>query len=164
MRKILERAEKGLALVGALCVLVLMVFTSADVSGRYIFNHPLAGAYEISEVLLVGIVFLAAAYVQAQRGHIKVVLFERFLSKRTITKLEILGIVVGLCTFSIMAWQSSLFAWKAWITKEYYWGLVDLPLWPGKLAVAIGFMLLSVRLVYDMVSDLRLLRRGSLES
>ena len=37
---------------------------------RYAFNSPITGNYELQPLLLIGVVFLAAASIQARRVHI----------------------------------------------------------------------------------------------
>ncbi len=50
MRKIVEKTESYLALAGAAFILVLIFVTVIDVCGRFLFNHPIQGTYEISEL------------------------------------------------------------------------------------------------------------------
>ena len=69
------------ALIAALGVTVygMMAITFVDVAGRYLFNAPLGGAKELTEVLLALMVFGAAPLVAATRSHITTALFESAL-------------------------------------------------------------------------------------
>ena len=58
--------------VAALFICVLTVLVAVSVLFRYVFNAPILFADEISQYMLVGIVFLALGYTMQQEGHIRV--------------------------------------------------------------------------------------------
>lgn len=147
--------EKGAAFIGALCILALMLLTTVDVVGRYFFDHPIMGTYEVSNFLLVGIVFLGVAYVQSLKGHIKLEIFERLLSRKARSILDIFGNVVGLFVLSLMTWQAGILAWRAWQSREYVLGgIYQLPDWPVKAVLPFGIGLLCTRLIIDIIVDI----------
>jgi TRAP-type transport system small permease protein len=49
--------DRVLGAAAALLLFSLMTLTTADVVGRYIFNWPLRGAFEITELLLLALIF-----------------------------------------------------------------------------------------------------------
>ena len=53
----------------------MMCLTTVDVILRYVFNSPIPGVYTLCEMLMVGIVYLAIAYVQQKKGHVRVDVF-----------------------------------------------------------------------------------------
>lgn len=72
-------------LLDAACALVLMalaVITTVDVTGRYLFNAPLRGAFESSELLLVVLVFAALPRVTWHRQHLTVSMIDGLLGPR----------------------------------------------------------------------------------
>src|SRR5436853_7761918 len=48
---------RALGFSAAVLLFGLMALTTADVIGRYIFNWPLRGAFEITELLLLALIF-----------------------------------------------------------------------------------------------------------
>lgn len=56
----------------AVCLFVLMSVTTLDVIGRYFFDESLPGAFELTELLMVLVIFGAFPIVTAQRRHIVV--------------------------------------------------------------------------------------------
>ncbi|MFC1917126.1 TRAP transporter small permease subunit [Chloroflexota bacterium] len=141
-------------------IIVLMFLTTADVTGRYIFNSPIQGAFDASEVIMVGIVFLGIAYVQLVRGHVKVDIVVSRLHGNGQLLLEIFGFSLGLLVMALIAWQTSLYSWKAFITHDHTMGIVRIPLWPGKSIVALGSGLLCLRLISDIAHNLKRLFHG----
>ena len=49
--------SKILAYLGAVTLFLMMLLTTADVAGRYILNQPILGGLEITEFMIVSVVF-----------------------------------------------------------------------------------------------------------
>lgn len=97
------------ALIAALGVTVygMMAITFVDVAGRYLFNAPLGGAKELTEVLLALMVFGAAPLVAATRSHITTALFESAL------KGGVLRFRNGAIA-AVSAFCCGVLAWRLW--------------------------------------------------
>ncbi|MBI2832609.1 MAG: TRAP transporter small permease [Chloroflexi bacterium] len=134
-------------------IMAEMLLITTDVVMRYVFNNPIIWAFPVVEIFMVCMVFLAIGYVQSIKGHLKVELLTKRLPEKASVALEVLGYLVGLFIFSIIAWQSSLLAWKAWLIGEYPLGIVRIPLWPGRALLTFGVGLLCLRLLLQVISD-----------
>lgn len=154
IRKRLERLEKCLLFIGVGFIGVLMFLTTSDVAGRYVFNHPISGTYELTEYLLIVIVFLSVAYIQSQRGHVTVDILCKRLPRKAFIALTAFGDAMGLFVLAVVFWQSGLIAWRAWRIGEYAAGLIPFPLWPARLMFSFGIFILCMRLLLDLVSSL----------
>ena len=64
--KLLSSCERIGAIISGAFVLIMMIMTTADVILRYAFNSPIQGNYELQPLLLIGVVYLAAASIQAK--------------------------------------------------------------------------------------------------
>jgi TRAP-type C4-dicarboxylate transport system permease small subunit len=99
---ILERLSIGLACA---LLLVLTGITLLDVLGRDMFNKPLAGATELTELLLVGMTFLAYPAIAWRASHITVDLFDWFRSD-ALRRFQRMTIgLLGALAFGGLAWQ-----------------------------------------------------------
>lgn len=56
----------------AALLFVLMIVTCVDVLGRYFFNHPIYGGFELTEVILAIMIFCALPLVTAASEHVTV--------------------------------------------------------------------------------------------
>lgn len=65
-------ATTALALSGGLILMTLMGMTVADVIGRYLFNSPIKGAAELTELLLAAVVFMGLPAVAMTDAHVTV--------------------------------------------------------------------------------------------
>ena len=89
-------------------LIAMMVLTFVDVVGRYLFSAPLAGAKELTEMLMGFLVFAAAPIVTADRGHITTALFETVLPHRALrVRNAIIAVVVAIA--------SAVLAWRLWV-------------------------------------------------
>ncbi len=81
--KVLARCMERV--LGAACALVLfamMLLTAVDVVMRYVFSSPLSGAYDLTEVFLLLLVFGGLPVVSLRGLHITTDMIDRFLSAR----------------------------------------------------------------------------------
>lgn len=91
-------------LVGTMIGLMMLV-TTADVIGRYFFNQPIYGAFQLTEVLMGLVIFAGMPLATAAREHIAVNFLENALSVRgrcaqtAVTDLACAGIA------GVMAWR-----------------------------------------------------------
>jgi len=134
-------------------VLIMMIMTTADVILRYAFNSPIQGNYELQPLLLIGVVYLAAASIQAKRNHIALDLIIAHLSKGNQMSLRLFSDLIFLTFAGLICWQFILATRTAWIDQDYFWGLVKFPLWPPYLIITLGTGLLGIRLVEGIVSS-----------
>jgi len=76
----ISRIRRGAAfLLGLACLFVLAALiglTCIDVVARYAFNSPVTGAYELTEILLATLIFLALPLTSAAGEHIEVELLD----------------------------------------------------------------------------------------
>ena len=68
--------DVALGLIAAAILFAMMAVTAIDVAGRYLFNSPLQGSYELTQLLMLSLVFAARPSVTRRTEHITVGLFE----------------------------------------------------------------------------------------
>lgn len=150
----------GLNVVAAIFIFILMLLVSADVVGRYVFNRPLYGTFEIAESLLVFIVFLGFAYTQHEKGNIRVQVLANRLPLRVRSLLDVVAHALGLAIFALITYEAGRHAIEAWRIGEESVGMVRIPLWPSRFAVPVGSFFLAIQFTIDAWSDLKRFVRG----
>lgn len=142
--------ESGFNLVSASIIVFLMLFVVAEVIGRYLFNRPIYGHYEIVVAAMVPLVFLGLSYTERVGGHIRMeLLISRIPRGRFYYSLEILMllcclVVVGLFVFK--GFEHTMFMWEIGHASE----LIRFPHWPFQLCVVIGCLLLCIRFLIEI--------------
>ena len=64
-----------LHIIAGVLLFTMMILTTVDVIGRYIFTAPVPGAFEATEIMLMLIVFVGLPIVTARSEHVSVLLF-----------------------------------------------------------------------------------------
>lgn len=121
LRKASDFMGKGLSPVipvvgkiGAGIIGVMMLLTVADVMGRYIFNHPIQGALELSEFMLVLVVFFTMAHCEFLRGHVKIDIVVSRLHKRPQDVIDGIMYFFFLVTIGLLSWRLYLYGMADW--------------------------------------------------
>ena len=158
-RRGLEILETTLNMLSAVVLFLLMFYVTAEVVMRYLFNHPLAGHLEATQLFIAPAVFLALSWVQARRGHVGMDLLHERLPPRARAAVDCLTLSVALAAFAVIgwfSWESARLAWEMGdVTPTAY-----LQTWWSKLSVPVGIALLCVRLLIQLGESVTALARG----
>lgn len=158
MRLIARCFDWFTAQLGALsgfATLAIMVVVVLDVAGRALFNSPLPGGNEFSELLLVGMIFLGLAAAQQQRQHFAIEIAVQHLPPRARRYVEIAGWLVSLALVGLLGWLSAQQAWASMLKAEASYGTISFPIWPARMVLAFGLGLLAVQFAVDIVRRVR---------
>lgn len=100
LRRLIEPALGTLACVvlGALVLLTLV-----DVIGRYAFNTPVSGGFELTELMVAALVFIGLPMTTERREHVEVELLSDQFGERGQTFLRRLGAVISALMLAVLA-------------------------------------------------------------
>lgn len=146
-------------LAGAL----MMLQVTADVIGRAVFNHPIAGTTEfVSGYYMIAVAFLPWTWVAATDGHIRVELFTRNLSARKTDWLDAFVTLLTAAYVSIFTWQTFVRALQATHAGEAWEAPNGLMIvWPSRWTLPVAGALMVVYLILRVVADFARLSRRS---
>jgi TRAP-type C4-dicarboxylate transport system permease small subunit len=148
----LHSTSTVMVFVAALALFGMMMVTVFDVIGRYFFNSPIKGAWELVGILLVGAGTWGMAYCQVKKGHIRVDFIWQRLSRKTQVVLTSFANLLGLGAFSVLCWRSSLLAQHYLsVTRGDATDTLHIPLFPFVLALAIGTGMTALVLLFDLI-------------
>ncbi|WP_254436072.1 TRAP transporter small permease [Ruegeria arenilitoris] len=105
--------DRSLGVGAALILFCLILITCVDVIGRYFLNAPLAGAFELTEILLAALVFLALPLTTERREHIEVDLLNMALGKYAQRFLTAFAGLFSAALLATFAWRLFTHAAKA---------------------------------------------------
>jgi TRAP-type C4-dicarboxylate transport system permease small subunit len=114
-----ERRVEGLLGVAASAILMgMMLLTFTDVVARYVFSRPLRGAFEVTELMLLVLIFAGLPLVSFSDEHAVMDFIDRLLGSRGRRWLE--RLVQAACAAFMF-----LLAWLVWRKADRIWAYRD---------------------------------------
>lgn len=123
---------------GTTVLALMMFFTVTDVVGRYVFNMPIDGGFELVEFMMAIFVPFALVYCEKKNSHITVDLFfEKFPGILQ----KILAIATSFLTlifFALICWQSYLAIGEE-LASKLTSSVLLIPTYPFVIPLVISF-------------------------
>jgi TRAP-type C4-dicarboxylate transport system permease small subunit len=156
MRTWLDRCEWVLTVAAGVATFSMMLITTADAGGRYLFNRPILAAYELTtNYLMIAAVFLALPYAYRQGANIRVT----FLADRLRGNVR-LAVNYAVQVVSVIYCGALVFATfqqtRHVLSTKTTFVTLDFPLWPAHLLVCVGLFFTTLMMALDLFS----VRRG----
>jgi TRAP-type C4-dicarboxylate transport system permease small subunit len=150
MGRLLAHCENVMTYLAIASTFILMCLTSADALGRYVFNRPIAGAYEITEKYLMTMtIFLGFSYAYRQGFLIRVTfLSDRFRGRVRLLSAyfaQLVSILYG-CLLVLTTLKRAIQT----IASGTLLGNVPIPLWPAYVVVPVGLFFMTILLILDL--------------
>jgi TRAP-type C4-dicarboxylate transport system permease small subunit len=113
-----RRADALLGVVASAILFAMMLLTVVDVVARYVFNRPLRGAFEVTELMLLVLIFAGLPLVSFADEHAVMDFIDRVLGPRSQRRLErFVQLLNGAFMF--------LLTWLVWLKANRIWGYRD---------------------------------------
>lgn len=151
------RAQGRLNVLGArlagLALLLMMLAGAADVISTNadligLPSHPIPSTNEFMATMMVAAVFLGVALAQQKRAHIQVTI-GRVLERCCGRWIEAIRHLLHGLFYALIAWFGWLVAMHSIAMGEFAAGLVDFPVWPARIALAVGASLMTLQCAID---------------
>lgn len=113
-----RRADAVLGVAASAILFCMMTLTFVDVVLRYLFNRPIRGGFEITELMLLVLIFAGLPLVSHGDEHVTIDFIDRLLgagAKRQLAR------AVHLASAAIMF----LLAWLIWLKADRIWAYRD---------------------------------------
>jgi TRAP-type C4-dicarboxylate transport system permease small subunit len=138
--------------IGSIALAVLMFLTVADVLARYLLNWPVTGTFELTEMLMVPIVFLALGLAQHHGEHISLDLAYNYFSPG-LKKVTDGGVdLVNLLVVGGIMWQ--LYDYSVRMSGgNYTTAVLQVPLHPFVLVAVAGTASYALAILCDLAKS-----------
>ncbi|WP_417277731.1 TRAP transporter small permease [Celeribacter sp.] len=132
--------ERVLPAFAAALILMMVAVTVVDVVGRYVFDRPLPGAFEMTQILLADLVLTALPLTTLKGAHVEVDLLSQVWSSNTQRLAGRFGGTTMAVVFFILSWT----------VASHGLGLMEegartndlaLPVWPVAALAALTYLL-----------------------
>ena len=140
-------------------VLVMTLVSSGNALARYLFNLSSNAWLELQWYLFAAVFLLCAGYTLLHNEHIRIDVVSSRLSRRSQLWIDIFGTVFFLLPVSIfIMWLSWPVFMNAWTSQELSSNAGGLMRWPVRLLVPLGFFLLSLQGLSELIKRVAVLR------
>lgn len=141
-------------IIGTLLILVMAVAVNADVIGRNVFNHPIAGVLEFIGLSIVAVVFLQMANTLREDRHVSNDVFFRMIAVTRPRLAAAINSVFNLIGAVLMA-LIVVYVWPMVIENyegNYYAGtaaVIEIPIWPFMAIIVLGAATTAIQFLVD---------------
>lgn len=153
-----DTMNKWFGYIASFCVLAACIVSSSNAGVRYLFNMGSNAWLELQWYLFAYLVMLGAAYVLKVNEHVRVDLLYGMLSVRGKIWVDLMGFLVFLMPATLyLLWLCVPPAIDAFHTGEISPNAGGLVRWPARLALPIGFALVALQGLSEIVKRVAML-------
>jgi TRAP-type mannitol/chloroaromatic compound transport system permease small subunit len=139
-------------------VLIVVLISAANATVRKIFNYSSNAYLEIQWYLFSVIFLFGAGYTLLRNEHVRIDIIQGRLSPRAQNWIDVVGIVLFLMPMSlIIMWLSWPLFMDSLARHEVSTNAGGLIIWPARLMVPVGFALLIVQAVSELIKRIAFL-------
>ena len=149
-----DRFLRVLAYGGGAVLLGLMFLILFDVVMRYVLRLPFLGGFELTELLMILVVFLALPYCAATGGHVAVDVLAPILDRPAFRWLLVPIHLTGAALMIVIVWQATLYSIGSAERGEAS-QMLEVPEWPFEFVTAVSAAIFAAVLLREAWRVLR---------
>jgi TRAP-type mannitol/chloroaromatic compound transport system permease small subunit len=155
----IDRASERIGHTLYWLILATVLISAANAVVRKAFNYSSNSFLEIQWYLFSAIFLGCAGYTLLRNEHVRIDVIAGRLSKRAQTWIDILGTLFFLLPMAILImWLSWPLFVEAYVRHEVSTNAGGLIIWPARLLVPVGFFLLIVQGISELIKRIAFLR------
>lgn len=140
-------------------VLISVLISSGNAVMRYTINYSSNSLLEIQWYLFSAVFLLCAPYTLLRNEHIRIDVVVARFGRRTLTWIDIFGTIFFLLPMTlIIMYLSWPMFWQSFASGERSGDAGGLIRWPAKILVPIGFALLSLQGLSELIKRIAFLK------
>lgn len=144
--------------VAMIVLFALMVMVSASAMGRYLFNNPIYGVFEVTRLYVLPLmVYFSFSMLEREDGNIAVELLSSRLPSvvnRLVTILYLLGALLSFALILYLTFRNALVLLER---NEIIPGPINFPVYVSWFLIPIGLSPLLLRFVLKLITEVSLL-------
>jgi TRAP-type mannitol/chloroaromatic compound transport system permease small subunit len=159
LSRAIDTLNEKIAGVVSWALLAAVVICTGNALVRYIFKSSSNSWLEIQWYLFASIFMLASAYTLKRDEHVRIDVVTGRFSKRTQVWIDLVGFLVFLLPVSLLILYYGIpFARYSMVTGEMSSSAGGLIVWPAKLLVPVGFGLLVLQGISEVIKRIAFLQ------
>ncbi|QDZ01378.1 TRAP transporter small permease subunit [Nitratireductor mangrovi] len=159
LSRIVDRINEFIGQKVSWLILVAVLISAGNASIRKAFDISSNAFLELQWYLYGTVFMLAAAYTLQRNEHVRIDILSNRLSKRTRDWVDLVCHVIFLLPFvTLMVYLCWPWFWLSYRTGEISANAGGLIIWPAKMMVLLGFMLLTGQALSEIVKRIAVIR------
>lgn len=146
-----------LSKLGCVALVAMMCLTVVDVVGRYAFNSPILGAFEITSFLVSILVFSFLGYAQAEKSHVTVDILVNTFPKNAQSLVKLFNYIVGLFMMILISWKGFEKAFESMEAGDSPMNL-SVPDYPFVFFLALGCAVMCIEFLRDILKSIKTIK------
>lgn len=135
-------------------VIPLTALVVTEVTLRYIFNRPTLWIWDVNIQILGVIIILGGAYTARYDAHIGVDVIVERLSSRKRAIIDLITYSLFIFVSAVILWELASAVWVSVQTRERLNSILMPPIYPFKVIVLFGFLLLFLQIIAKAIRTL----------
>ena len=140
--------------LGGIVLFGMMMLTTIDVICRYFFNASILGVYEITEFMMVCLVFLSLSFSQKLKGHVAVNILVDRLPNKPKQIFDVFNFLISIILILLIAWMSFDRGIELFHSNRVS-GNLTIPVYPFFFMVALGCFAMALEILRDLIAGIR---------
>ncbi|MGH6886386.1 MAG: TRAP transporter small permease [Geminicoccales bacterium] len=156
-RGLARRAIEWWALGGGIVLLGIALMTTWSAFSGWVFGRPLAGDFELTEILVAIAVFAFLPYCQQSDANVTADLFTARAGPRALAAFRLFGGLLALAVALLLAWRtwSGLLDYRQYVETT---AILRIPIWWAYVPAFASLLLLVLACLIVLKDELRALR------
>jgi len=156
--RLVDRLSEAVGRAAIWLVLIVVIISAGNAVSRFVLNMSSNAWLEIQWYLFGGMFLLAAGYTLKHNGHVRIDIFYNRLGPRGQAWIDLIGGLLFLLPMAgLLAWLAWPMFIDAWTTHEMSPDAGGLARWPVKLLLPLGFGLLALQGVAEIIKRIGVL-------
>ena len=140
--------------VTSFLIIPLLVIVVTEVTLRYVFNRPTIWAWDVNRQLAGALIMLGLGHVLLHEEHIRIDVVVSHLSPRARVVVDLVLAPLLFFGIGVLVWQLVAEAWESLVVREIWTTLLSPPIYPLKIILAIGAILLLAQVTAKFIRNL----------
>jgi len=145
------------ATLGGALVALIGILISADIVTRTI-RSPMDWLIPVTTQVFIVVVFLGMGECEANRAHPRVDFLPNKIGGNAGQLLNVFAYVLAVLLVGIIFWRTSIEAIESTSIGEYILGIGEIPVYPSKIAIALGFLAYFLQLIVNSIEEIKKLK------
>lgn len=143
----------------AWAIFLAVVISTINAIVRKVLNTSSNAWLEMQWILFGAVFLICASWTLVANEHIRIDVVSSLLSKKARNVIDVIGHAFFLMPITlVMMWYSWPFFWRSMLQNEQSTNAGGLPVYPPKLLVPLGFTLLFIQAISELIKRIAIMR------